>query len=260
MGQAATAPAGATGRHQRRLKNLLLDRHFQLKYTGYLVGVALVLSLGLGAFLWRASETILDLSEETVALGNQSIKLGQSVIAEHRKVTKVVQMNIVKDPFYKENPALLAAFEGDAKKQEEELNGRQADLQGKSEALVAQSSRLEQIRKTFSIVLTAALLILVLGLGLAGIVITHKVAGPIYKARRLIRELGDGRLIVPPPLRKGDELVDFFKDYNETVHKLRDRQKVEIEMLDSAIAKLKETGADLTVLQDLRKHMQVELD
>ena len=37
-------PAG--GRHQRRLRNYLLDPPFQLKYSGYLVGIAVLLSLG----------------------------------------------------------------------------------------------------------------------------------------------------------------------------------------------------------------------
>ena len=41
MADAATAPAQAGGRHQRRLRNYLLDTHFQLKYTGYLVAIAI---------------------------------------------------------------------------------------------------------------------------------------------------------------------------------------------------------------------------
>ena len=34
----ASKPAPATARHQRSAKNYLLDRHFQLKYTGSVLG------------------------------------------------------------------------------------------------------------------------------------------------------------------------------------------------------------------------------
>ena len=53
MGEASAAPLPATGRHQRRLRNYLLDSHFQLKYTGYLVGIALLFSFSLGILIWR---------------------------------------------------------------------------------------------------------------------------------------------------------------------------------------------------------------
>ncbi len=41
----------STGRHQRKFTNLLLNRSFQLKYTGMVVGLSSVISIGLGFFL-----------------------------------------------------------------------------------------------------------------------------------------------------------------------------------------------------------------
>ena len=58
MAEAATAPL-AGGRHQRRLRNYLLDSHFQLKYASYLVGIAVAISVCLGIFLWRTSQEVL---------------------------------------------------------------------------------------------------------------------------------------------------------------------------------------------------------
>src|SRR6185503_4133293 len=46
MGEAATVSV-TPGRHQRRLRNYLLDSHFQLKYSGYLVVIAVALSASL---------------------------------------------------------------------------------------------------------------------------------------------------------------------------------------------------------------------
>lgn len=41
----------STGRQQRKMTNLLLNRSFQLKYTGMVVGLSSVISIGLGFFL-----------------------------------------------------------------------------------------------------------------------------------------------------------------------------------------------------------------
>ncbi|HMJ13838.1 MAG TPA: HAMP domain-containing protein, partial [Polyangiaceae bacterium] len=103
MGEAATAPTVASGRHQRRLRNYLLDRHFQLKYSGFLVGTVVVLSVALGAILWRTSEAVIRQSIEAVGQGEQVVSLGREVVSESRKVSAVVQMNIVKDPVYSDN-------------------------------------------------------------------------------------------------------------------------------------------------------------
>src|SRR5438445_13450890 len=88
-----SAPAATgekkTGRHQRSFKNYLLDAPFQLKYTGYLVGVALVISIVLGIFLWRTSNKVVD---------------------ESAKVSDVVKMSIKNDPIYGDNPELMKSF------------------------------------------------------------------------------------------------------------------------------------------------------
>ena len=47
--------AGPKKRYKRKLSNFLLDRSFQLKYAGFLFGVAAVLSAGLGYLLWTTN-------------------------------------------------------------------------------------------------------------------------------------------------------------------------------------------------------------
>jgi hypothetical protein len=56
-------------RYKRSFKNYLLDPHFQLKYTALLVGIAVVLSAGLGILLWRAGKEIGEQSQLTVQQG-----------------------------------------------------------------------------------------------------------------------------------------------------------------------------------------------
>ncbi|MBK7581403.1 MAG: HAMP domain-containing protein [Myxococcales bacterium] len=262
MAEAATAPAAGGGRHQRRLRNYLLDTHFQLKYTAYLVAIAIVLSGSLGFILYRTSNAVLAQSYSTVSKGEQVVSYGKQVVEESRKVSAVVQMNIVKDETYQDNPALLEAFKTDAQSQDDRLKKQQDELEAQSASLKQQSADIANQQKTMLSSLTAVLLLLVVGIGVAGILVTHKVAGPIYKMKRQIREVGEGKLKIPGKLRKGDELVDFFEAFNDMVVNWRKRQEDEIALLDEAMKKLEGSVAagEMETLRKLRADMQSTLD
>jgi nitrogen fixation/metabolism regulation signal transduction histidine kinase len=251
-----------TGRHQRKLRNYLLDAHFQLKYAGYLVAIAFVLSSSLGLILWRTSDAVIAQSRESVAVGEQVVERGRDLVKESKKVNAVVQMNIVRDPAYADNPALLTAFQSDAKENDDKLNSQQARLEEQERRLKEQSGKLEEQHRSIGIVLVAVLALLVVGVGLAGIVVTHKVAGPIYKMKKQLRDLRRGNFEVPAPLRKGDELVDFFEEFRRMVGELRRRQEEEIAMLDRAILNLRDKAeeGELAELTGLRTHMRGSLD
>ena len=160
--------AGKPGsKHQRKLRNFLLDARFQLKYTGYAVAIAIFLSAALGALLWRTSARMVEESD---------------------KVTKVVEMTIADDPVYAE---LLGG----------------TDL-GQNAELKAYHERIHHQQRDYAIILIGGLTLFVLGIGLAGIVLTHKVAGPVYKLKRELTALGNGNFKFPVPIRRGDELQD----------------------------------------------------
>src|SRR5437868_5881758 len=87
--------------HQRSAKNYLLDRNFQLKYTAFLVGVALAISIALGVVLWKTSSEVITQSQQAVEQGRETVRQGQAtvdrgreVIVQSRKVSQVVAMNI----------------------------------------------------------------------------------------------------------------------------------------------------------------------
>ncbi len=258
----AASMSPPTGRHQRRLKNYLLDAHFQLKYSAYLVGIAVLFSACLGTLLWRTSEAVITQSSQTVVQGEQVVGRGREVVEESRKVSEVVKMNIVKDPIYSDNPALLEAFKGDADKQDERLKSQQAALEKQSADLKSQAVAIRSQQRTMLITLTTALTLLVVLIGFAGILVTHKVAGPIFKMKRQIREVGEGHLRIPNKLRKGDELVDFFEAFETMVINLRSRQQSEIDKLEKAIAALepKAEPGELESLYQLRQAMRDALN
>jgi methyl-accepting chemotaxis protein len=240
----------------------LLDAHFQLKYSGYLVGIALLFSVCLGALLWRTSVEVISQSTQTVEQGEKVVGRGREVVEESRKVSEVVKMNIVKDPIYSDNPALLEAFKVDADKQDERLKSQQADLESQAKTLKAQALAIRHQQRNMLITLTSALTLLVVLIGFAGIFVTHKVAGPIYKMKRQIREVGEGHLRIPNKLRKGDELVEFFEAFETMVVNLRSRQQGEIDKLDKAIVALepKAEPGELEPLYQLRQEMRDALN
>lgn len=224
MDQVTTNPVRPVAREQRKLRNYLLDRHFQLKYANFAAGIALAISVLFGLLLWQASES-------TLAQSRAAVELGEEVLAESKKVSEVVAMNIAKDPVYSADPALRQAFEAGAAEQSARRSSQQ-------QRLLSHAAALSQQRTQFALLLFGVLASLVVALWLAGIVITHRVAGPVYKMKRQIRAVRDGNLSVPSPLRKGDELKDFFDTFNEMVSALRGRRQEQIEILKQTISDL----------------------
>jgi hypothetical protein len=256
MSQAQSPPPPSVrGTYRRSFRNYLLDRNFQLKYTGFLVGTALLLSIALGVLLRRVSTEVIEEATKTV-------ERGQLVVLQSRRVSQVVAMNIAKE--YKDDPELAKIFGEEAAKDEQKLKDEQ-------DRLIRQAVSLEIQQREMLIGLVAALGLLVAGMGVLGIVFTHKVAGPIFKMKRLLREVGRGKLVVRERLRKGDELQHFFETFEGMVGELRRRQEAEIARVDTILDKLsaapvshrgmKEFDEDgVEMLRQLRREMQEQLD
>jgi hypothetical protein len=75
-------PEGEDGRHNRRVRNYLVDTSLQLRLASYLVGVAVVLSVGLGWLLWQAYQE----TSRVIALGapDASDSLARALATEDR--------------------------------------------------------------------------------------------------------------------------------------------------------------------------------
>ncbi len=78
-------------------------------------------------------------------------------------------------------------------------------------------------------------IILSVVLSVYGIVMTHKVAGPLHKVSLHLDKIRDGKLGVVYDLRKGDELVDFFEHFKNAHDALRHRTEADIALLDQVI-------------------------
>lgn len=53
--------------------------------------------------------------------------------------------------------------------------------------------------------------------------VSHKIAGPLYRMRKSLEDIGSGDLSVSIKLRAHDEFVDFAETLNVTIENLRDR-------------------------------------
>jgi len=218
----SAAATEQTGSHQRRVRNYLLDSHFQLKYSGFLVAVAVVISGVMGSVLYRTTRAMV---EESGTVVQESRKVAE----EDKKVSEVSQMNIKN--FAPDSPELLAEFNKESEAHDKVAADQQKAIANQQEALI-------QGQTLIIYSLVGGLALMVVLIGLLGIYFTHKVAGPVFKMKRLLREVGHGNLHVEARLRKGDELQDFFDTFTEMVKGLRDFETKQLGDLEVAIAAL----------------------
>lgn len=88
------------------------------------------------------------------------------------------------------------------------------------------------------VVLGGSLAGLVVLLSLLTIVVTHKVAGPAYKIKRLLGGVDGDHLQLFEKLRRGDELHDVFQEFSDMLRRLRESRHLDVEQLESILSDL----------------------
>lgn len=84
-------------------------------------------------------------------------------------------------------------------------------------------------------------LLLSAALGLLGIVITHRVAGPIFVMGHYLRVLAEGRFPRMRTLRRGDELKRFFQTFLDAVESMKVREAKHAAVLEDAVRRMRES-------------------
>jgi len=139
--------------HKRKLRNFLLDRRYQLKFTIIMVVIASALTAGLGYFWY----------------------------GEMRKASEIIRINALANL----GDAAADQVDGDLAKQD------------RRRLLV-----LAAFGVAFSMLLAGY-----------GIVMTHKVAGPLFKITRHMNDIRENHIHPIWGLREGDQLQDFFRSF-----------------------------------------------
>ena len=93
------------------------------------------------------------------------------------------------------------------------------------------------------LVLIVTGLILMMGLAVYGIKMTHKVAGPLFKVSLYLAKMREGRFDKVWNLRKGDQLVDFYEHFKAAHAGVVKLERDDIDQIKALIAAAETAGA-----------------
>lgn len=239
----AAGPGG--GRTDRKVRNFLLDARFQLKFAGYIVVLTLIVAGMLGAFLGYTTSTLFNQAQVAVDARSKAAETSKELGT--CTLNNDLAKNLDNPDFDKQ---LTARSEAIDKAYEHE----------KADVIEAKAQLVTQQKVTL-IALVGGLLMFVVFIGLASIVTTHRIVGPLFRVKRMAHEVSGGKLRPPQyGLRPGDELKDVFEAFAAMVGALRMRQEADLKIVLEALALAKEKGQDTTALEKLRAELQARLD
>lgn len=212
-GKQTAPPAGAK---DRKLRNFLLDARFQLKFAGYFVALTLIITGLLGAFLVRTTDSLFSQISASVdsrrKAADTSRELGNCTL--NNELTANLD-----DPDF-------------ASKLADKSKAIDATYEAEKAAAQKQSEEVQRQQQWTLYALLGVLVAFIALIALTAIVITHRIVGPLFRIKRMAREVSAGA--VRPPsygLRPGDELQDVFAVFAEMVTQLRARTEADLEAL-----------------------------
>ena len=120
----------------------------------------------------------------------------------------------------------------------------------------------DDTRRVFTITV-AALIGEVAILGILGLIITHRVCGPIFVITRHINTMVEGKHPSLRPLRQGDEFAAMFLSFQRLIDGNKAKDKDDVDKLKPIIAAVRTLGladTDVAVLQALVDQREARLD
>lgn len=223
-------PTQGAGAKDRKLRNFLLDARFQLKFASYFVVLTLVITGLLGAFLVRTTTSLFSQISKSV----ESRKKAADTSRELGNCTLNNDLSSnMDDPDF-------------ATKLAERSKAIDAEFEKEKLAAQEQSLEVQRQQQWTLYALTGVLLAFIALIALTAIVITHRIVGPLFRIKRMAREVANGQ--VRPPaygLRPSDELQDVFEVFADMVTQLRARTESDLAAVKAgdaeSLKKLQET-------------------
>jgi hypothetical protein len=99
-------------------------------------------------------------------------------------------------------------------------------------------------------------LLLAAALGLLGVVITHRVAGPVFVMGHYLSVLAQGRFPRMRTLRRSDELRSFFAVFIQAVEAMKKREARHVAVLEDALSRMRTAAARSPELGDAVKALE----
>jgi hypothetical protein len=231
------SPVAQEASKKRRLRNFLLEPRFQLKFTIYLVAVAVVLAAVLGGFLFRNTQALLDEASASLEARSQAAEASRELSNATLSNELIRKMG---------DPVFVAQLQATSKTIDERYEAERS-------AILAQRAELVRRQRLMWMVLGGTLVAFIILVALSTIVLTHRVAGPLMRIRRMVKDVAEGHLRPPQyGLREKDELKDIFDATRSMVHVLRRQQEDDALVLAHALERAQQQGAAGEWLEDLR--------
>lgn len=231
------APRGAP-RNTRSWKNLLINRRYQLRFTLFMVGLAAVLMTGLGIWVLREADEATTIGKDSIA-GNPCPRvpeLGHPIAPEGDGADPTEIRGASTRRVRLEESSMTAAVP----KHYPNIvvahwlceNNKVATMKG-----------LDRGRAFILWELIATGVLLVIGLAVYGIAMTHKVAGPLYKVSLYFTKMRDGHYGAVSNLRKRDQLVAFFDRFKAAHTGVVKMEQDDIAQIRALLAAAEAAGA-----------------
>ncbi|MFN0253924.1 MAG: hypothetical protein ACKV2T_44080 [Kofleriaceae bacterium] len=258
--------------YKRSWKNLLINKRYQLRFTLFMVGLSTVLMAGLGWWVLRVANETTTVAMASVR-GTPCPKI--PVITADVEDVPAIPMKLP-DPASAPTPTDVGSGSGDGSAAgsadmpdgEEPRRRPTVTLDESSMTMLApepkvppdyglkvvahwtcemrlggQLNQLERGRMLILYVLIGTGLLLIAGLAIYGIKMTHKVAGPLFKVSLYLAKMRDGRFDKVWNLRKGDQLVDFYEHFKTAHSGVVQMEKDDIAKLRAVVAAAEAAGA-----------------
>ncbi|PZR11386.1 MAG: signal protein [Archangium gephyra] len=209
----AQNPGGAK---DRKLRNFLLDARFQLKFAAYFVALSLVVAGLLGVFLVRTTSSLFSQISASVEARKKAADTSREL--GNCTVNNELAANM-------DNPELVASLA-------EKSKAIDSAFEAEQRAVQEQSVEVQRHQQQTLYALLGILALFIFLVALMAIVITHRIVGPLFRIKRMAREVASG--VVRPPtygLRPDDELQDVFAVFSDMVTALRARAEADLEAL-----------------------------
>lgn len=222
--------------HARRKQSYLLDPRFQLKWTGYLVLIVVLVMTALGTVIARTAAR----TSDTATL---AVSQAERAFAESQANSKLARQSVLIAAG--DNPTLVHMMDESLAEVDAQAEKNLADVRARQGDIVRDRKGLQRLLVLSGVALVVLLFVM-------GIVITHRIVGPVHKMKRLLRRVSTGRLVIDERLRRGDELEDLFDTFLQMTYSLRALQQARLATLDDALRHAESSGAAPEVVDEMR--------
>lgn len=287
MEQDSAASSGGQ-RKQRKLRNLLIDKDIQLRFTWTAMLIISLVCVCLALVLYwqgqvahrlfdsqrRASTALFkqQLTEHTRLLNttrkqaaSDAQKLLQAATGmldlqlkdkdpDVREAAKLAKQTLLKDDKQRIKRQLTA--NASFLKKRKQINKEQIQLAAKQNA---EASRLEKRQTLVILLLLAGFCILMLVLVfIFSIRVTHRVAGPLFKLGRYVDAIKENQLGELSDLRKNDLIQEFYQRFKGMHTALKERTQEDADLLAEVLKEAEAKGLSDDTLAKLQAALEAK--